>query len=220
MSVFSIVVGRHERVLVVRDGKVAGVLGPGRHSRERRAVYERVDVRERITTIAAQEILTADTVSVKVSAVVRWLILDPVAYTAVTDAEAVVYLAVQIALRDELAVREAMDVVRSGRSEVAPALLTAARLAGASVGVSVDDVVIKDIVLPAELRAAYAELVTARQRGQVKLEAARAESAALRSMANAARLLDEHPALAQLRMVQAATYGSKLVLEVGARPEA
>ncbi len=105
----------------------------------------------------------------KVSAAVRWLILDPVAYTAVTDAEAVVYLAVQIALRDELAVREAMDVVRSGRSEVAPALLAAARLAGASVGVSVDDVVIKDIVLPAELRAAYAELVAARQRGQVQL---------------------------------------------------
>ena len=217
MGVFSIVVGRHERVLVVRDGKVTGVLGPGRHSRERRAVYERVDVRDRITTIAAQEILTADTVSVKVSAAVRWLILDPVAYTAVTDAEAVVYLAVQIALRDELAVREAMDVVRSARSEVAPSLLAAAQLAGASVGVSVDEVVIKDIVLPAELRSAYAELVTARQRGQVQLEAARAESAALRSMANAARLLDEHPALAQLRMVQAATYGSKLVLEVGPR---
>ena len=79
---------------------------------------------------------------------------------------------------------------------------------------------IKDVVLPAELRAAYAELITARQRGQVQLEAARAESAALRSMANAAKLLDEHPALARLRMVQAATYGSKLVLDVGARPEA
>jgi regulator of protease activity HflC (stomatin/prohibitin superfamily) len=219
MGVLTIVVERHEKVLVVRDGRVTGVLGPGRHRRERRTVYERVDVRERIT-VAAQEVLTADTVTVKVSAAVRWQVLDPVAYTAVADAEAVVYLAVQIALRDEMAGREAMAVVRSGRAEIGPTLLEAARLAGAGVGISVEDVVIKDVVLPAELRAAYAELITARQRGQVQLEAARAESAALRSMANAAKLLDEHPALARLRMVQAATYGSKLVLDVGARPEA
>ncbi|GAA3714743.1 hypothetical protein GCM10022204_37450 [Microlunatus aurantiacus] len=218
MGVFTIVVERHERALVVRDGTVARVLGPGRHRRERRSVYEHVDVRERITGVAAQEVLTADTVSVKVSAAVRWQVLDPVAYTAVADAEAVVYLAVQIALRDELATREVMDVVRSGRSDVGPALLAAAQPAGASVGIAVDDVVIKDIVLPAELRSAYADLITTRQRGLVQLEAARAESAALRSMANAARLLDEHPALAQLRMVQAATYGSTLVVDTGRRP--
>ena len=76
------------------------------------------------------------------------------------------------------------------------------------------EVVVKDVVLPSEIRAAYAELVTARQRGQVQLETARAETAALRSMANAAKLLDDHPALAQLRLVQAAPYGTKFVLQV------
>lgn len=55
-------------------------------------------------------------------------------------------------------------------------------------------------------------IVAAKQRSQAQLEAARAETAALRSMANAARLLDDHPALARLRMIQAAPYGSKLVL--------
>ncbi|MFZ2241671.1 MAG: slipin family protein, partial [Gordonia amarae] len=39
---------------------------------------------------------------------------------------------------------------------------------------------------------------------------------ALRSMANAGRLLDAHPALAQLRMVQEVPYGTKVVLAVGA----
>ena len=53
MGVFTIVVERHERALVVRDGTVARVLGPGRHRRERRSVYEHVDVRERITGVAA-----------------------------------------------------------------------------------------------------------------------------------------------------------------------
>ncbi len=217
MGVLSVVVERHEKVLVVQDGTVAAVLGPGRHRRRRRSVYERVDVRERISTVPAQEVLTADTVTLKVSVAMRWQVVDPIAYTAVADAEAVVYLAVQIALRDELSGRDALDVVRTGRAEVGPALLEAARLAAAGVGISLEDLVIKDIVLPAELRAAYADVLTARQRGQVQLEAARAESAALRSMANAAKLLDEHPALARLRLVQAATYGSKLVLDVGGR---
>lgn len=217
MGVFSIVVERHERVLAVRDGEVAAVLGPGRHRRTIRTSYERVDVRPRITTIAPQEILTADGATVKVSASIRWEVADPVAYTSVREAEAVVYLAVQIALRDVLASREVAEVVRDGRRDSGPAALQAAYEAGTAVGITVEDVVVKDIMLPSELRLAYAELLTTRQRGQAQLEAARAESAALRSLANAAKLLDEHPALERLRLVQAASYGSKLVLDVSTR---
>ena len=74
------------------------------------------------------------------------------------------------------------------------------------------EVVVKDVILPHELRSAYAELVTAKARGAAQLEAARAETAALRSMANGAKLLDEHPALARLRLVQALPPGSTLEL--------
>jgi hypothetical protein len=55
-------------------------------------------------------------------------------------------------------------------------------------------------------------LVSARTRGQAQLEAARAETAALRSLANGAKLLDEHPALARLRLVQALPPGSSVQL--------
>jgi hypothetical protein len=81
--------------------------------------------------------------------------------------------------------------------------------------------VVKDVILPPELRSAYAELVTSRTRGQAQLEAARAETAALRSLANGAKLLDAHPALARLRLVQALPYGStlKVALDDPARPE-
>jgi regulator of protease activity HflC (stomatin/prohibitin superfamily) len=72
--------------------------------------------------------------------------------------------------------------------------------------------VVKDMVLPADLRAAYAEQVTARQRGLAQLEQARAETAALRSLANAARVLADNPALARLRLVQALPYGSTIKL--------
>jgi len=80
--------------------------------------------------------------------------------------------------------------------------------------VSVIEVVVKDVVLPAEIRTAALELATAQQKAAVQVEQARAETAALRSMANAAKLLDDHPALARLRLVPAAGPGSRLVLQL------
>jgi regulator of protease activity HflC (stomatin/prohibitin superfamily) len=74
------------------------------------------------------------------------------------------------------------------------------------------EVVVKDVILPADLRAAYGAVVTARQRAQAQLEAARAETAALRSLANGAKLLDDHPALAQLRIIQSLPIGSTVEL--------
>ena len=73
----------------------------------------------------------------------------------------------------------------------------------------------KDVILPLDLRSAYAEQVTARARGQARLEAARAETAALRSLANGAKLLDQHPALARLRLVESLPPGSTLELTTG-----
>ncbi|GAA2674564.1 MULTISPECIES: SPFH domain-containing protein [Actinosynnema] len=51
------------------------------------------------------------------------------------------------------------------------------------------------------LRAAIAE-ITARAEGRAALERARGETAALRSLLNAARLAEEHPVLLQLRSLQ------------------
>ncbi len=128
------------------------------------------------------------------------------------DPVGVVYLAVQVALREAVASREAHDLVRSSRTLVTEALTVGARTAGAPLGVEVREVVVKDVLLPPELRAAYAESVVVRTQGQAKLEAARAETAALRSLANAAKLLDDHPALARLRLVQALPAGATVVL--------
>ena len=88
----------------------------------------------------------------------------------------------------------------------------AASPATEEVGVRLLDVVVKDVVLPVELRLAYSELVVGRHRAQAQLDAARAETAALRSLANGAKLLDEHPSLAQLRLVQALPPGPRVEL--------
>jgi len=211
MSLFTLTVDAQESVLEYRDGKLVRVLEPGRYRLRSRTKHVRVTRRERLGQTAPQDVLTADGVSLKVTAAYVWSVSDAVTfYEASGNPDAVVYLAVQVALREALAGLEVDAVLTTGRRTVAESGTSAAAAAGVEVGVAVREVVLKDVILPPELRAAYAELVSARQKGKAQLEAARAETAALRSLANGAKLLDEHPALAQLRLVQALPYGSQL----------
>ena len=196
-----------------RDGEPTRVLQPGRHVERTRATYDVLDVRERIDLVPAQELLTADGVTVKVSAVWVWTVGDPVVFTEkVRDPVHAVYVAIQLALRDALATQEAEALVRAPRTGLATGFTDTVARAASEVGIRLVDVVVKDVVLPADLRAAYAELVIGRHRAQAQLEAARAETAALRSLANGAKLLDDHPSLAQLRLVQALPPGSRVEL--------
>lgn len=192
-------------------GAFTRVLEPGRHRRPwHTAEYVRVQTRAQLATLAPQEVPTADGLTVRATAAVRWSVTDARQYLDVAVAPFDhVYLAVQVALRDAVVTAGAAEAAAVLR---ATSLLEAAEAAGREVGITVHDVVVKDVLLPTELRSAQAELVTARTRGQAELEKARAETAALRSLANAAKLLDEHPALAQLRLVQALPYGAKVEL--------
>jgi regulator of protease activity HflC (stomatin/prohibitin superfamily) len=217
MSLFrTITIRATERAIEYVDGVCTRVLEPGRHRVPRRATYQRVWMLERIVTTAPQDVLTSDGVSVRVTAAVRWAVADARRFVEISDdPSASVYLAVQIALRDAVVDVDTDTVVRQSRQDLGDALTPAAVAAGLEVGIAVREVVVKDVILPLDLRSAYAEQVTARARGAARLEAARAETAALRSLANAAKLLDQHPALARLRLVEALPPGSTLELTTG-----
>lgn len=215
MSLFTLIVQPGLCLLEQRPGRPTRVLGAGRHRRRRHATYLPVDLRERLQHVAPQDVLTADGVTVKVTAAIRWTVTDPVRFVEVALVPLdQVYLAVQVGLRDALAGVGVEDVLAAARSGLADTLTTVAVEAGRGVGIDVREVVVRDVILPADLRAAYAELVTGGQKARLQLEQARAESAALRSLANAAKLLDDHPALARLRLVQALPAGSTLELTV------
>jgi regulator of protease activity HflC (stomatin/prohibitin superfamily) len=215
MSPRKIIVRPGTQLVEYVRGTFSRVLEPGEHRRPRAATYVAVPTRAQVTPVALQEVPTSDGLAVRVSAAIRWSVTDPRRYVEVADMPLdLVYLAVQVALRDALAGIEAVDAVTRLRVVVPDALRDAARAAGAEVGLDVAEVVVKDVLLPAELRSAQADLVTARTRGLAELEKARAETAALRSLANAAKLLDDHPALARLRLVQALPHGASVKLTV------
>src|SRR5690242_21600523 len=135
MSLFTqpLTVQPWQRVLERLDGTPTVVLEPGRHPRRRRASYQVLDVREQLFTLSPQEVLTADGVTLKVTAALRWRVADPVRYTeTVTDPLSRVYLAVQIALREGLAPLDTEAVVRTARQSVTEAITAAAVAAGAA----------------------------------------------------------------------------------------
>lgn len=205
----------YERVVRFVDGRLTDVLGPGRHEyRARRTVLHRVDLRPKLLTVPGQEVLSSDGVAVRISVLVRVAVVDPVlAVSAAQDPNAEVYAQLQQALRAAVAERT-VETLLDARATLGEVLAAAVSTPAAAVGLAVRDVAVRDVMLPGELRKAYGDVLLARQRGLAELERVRAEGAALRALANSARLLDEHPALLRLRTLQAAEVaGAKLVIK-------
>lgn len=78
-----------------------------------------------------------------------------------------------------------------------------ARVADAIPGVHVTKVLLTAINLPPETRKMFTDVERAKMEALGALERARGEQAALRVLANAARLVSDNPALANLRLLQA-----------------
>lgn len=197
-----VTVNQWERAVLFRRGALVDTLGPGAHRRWTAGYTLRhVDMRPWILQVPTQEIPTADGVNVKVTVAGRVRVADAATYvTAAQDPTAALYLGVQVAVR-ELIANTTVDQLLAARGE------TGAQLAGAvrgvaDLGLALDQLELKDIVLPSDLKRAQAQVLVARAEGQAALERARGETAALRSLANAARLCADNPALLQLRMVQ------------------
>ena len=167
-----------------------------------------------------QEILTADGVQVKVSALITYRVADAgAALLGVESFQQATYANVQTALR-ECAARRAADDLLAQRAELDAELRAEVQPAGTRIGLEVASVRVRDLMLPAEWKRANLLLVKARQEGIAALERARGETAALRSLANAARTIDGNPNLLQLRLLQAVAQfgegsgGNTLVLGV------
>ncbi|MDK3255876.1 SPFH domain-containing protein [Blastococcus capsensis] len=208
-----IVVQEWERVLLYRDGRFEAILGAGRHRRVRwRRRRVRVLIRPRLLVVPSQEVLTADGLSVKVSLTVAVRTADPRRwYEAVEDADGFVYAGLQIALREAVGART-LDELLAARGALPDDLRSLVGGSAEAVGVAIDSLSLRDVMVPAELRRAAAEVATARAQGQAALERARSEVAATRALANAARMVAEQPALLQLRTLQAVAAGGATVV--------
>jgi regulator of protease activity HflC (stomatin/prohibitin superfamily) len=193
----------YQRGLRYRMGRFSGLVGAGPHISYRGFNEIRViDARPTSLTVAGQEILTADGVALKVSLTARYVIADPLAaLTGDQDYLRALYVALQAGLRDAIAGRTADDIL-AARGELGPAAGAAVASDLARIGVELLGVDVRDVMVPGDLKRAFAGIVAARREAEAALERARGETAALRSLANAGRLVDDNPGLLQLRLLQ------------------
>jgi len=124
-----------------------------------------------------------------------------------------IYSAIQVALREEVA-GLTIEQLLTARSELGNKVHERAVPSVADFGVALRSVELRDVMLPGDLKRAFAQEVVARKEGAAILEKARGETAALRNLANAARLIEDNPALYQLRVLQqiGASTGNTIVL--------
>jgi regulator of protease activity HflC (stomatin/prohibitin superfamily) len=189
--------------LLYKHGKFVELLGAGKHIRWGRGYTITVlDVRKATLAVAGQEILTADNVGLKVSLLVTYELTDPVKATHSTQAwYSDIHNQAQLALRS-LTGGITVESLLTQRADLSAQLLARVQPEAAKIGVTVHAVEVKDVMFPAELKRAFSDVLKAKQEGQAALERARGESAALRNLANASRLLEGNPALMNLRLLQ------------------
>jgi hypothetical protein len=111
------------------------------------------------------------------------------------------YLILQTALREATAILTADDIL-SKRNEIGLKVLDIASQQFENIGLKLISVSIKDIMFPGELKKKFADIALAKKEGQAALERARGESAALRNLTNAAKMIENNPYLGQLRIIQ------------------
>jgi regulator of protease activity HflC (stomatin/prohibitin superfamily) len=203
--------------LLYKHGKFAGQIIAGRHVRWGRGyTFAQVDLRKATLAVTGQEILTADNVGLKASLLVTYEVADAVKAVHTTQQwYADLYNFAQLALRT-VAGGVPVETLLTQRTNLAPQLLVLVQPEAVKIGINVLAVEVKDVMFPADLKRVFADVLKAKQEGQAALERARGESAALRNLANAARVLDGNPALMNLRLMQslsaAQNSGNTLVL--------
>lgn len=212
------IVYEYERGILYVNGRCVRVLDPGAYwifpiGR----VLVRMDTRPRLETIKGQEILSRDAVTLRMSVIVEYRVTDPAAaINMVEDYIAAVYAEVQLALREAVS-HEDVDSLLEGRDLIGKKILEVASRGTGRFGVVLDRAEVKDIMFPGELKNVFARVVEARKDGLAALERARGETAALRSLANTARMLEGNPELKYLRQLQTieSSSGNTFVMGLG-----
>ena len=203
--------------LLYNKGKFVETLGVGRHIRwGRYYTVAAQDLRKAALLVAGQEVLTADNVAIKFSLLVTYQVTDPVKAAHNTQNwQGDLYNVAQIALRTVIS-SVSVDTLFGQRHGISADLLARVQPEAIKIGLDVTSVEVKDVMFQPDLKRAFAEVLKAKQEGQAALERARGESAALRNLANAARTLEDNPALMNLRLMQSLTTaqnaGNTLVL--------
>ncbi len=193
----------YERAVIFRLGRLIGEKGPGLI-----LLIPIVDkmVRVSLRTIALdvqpQDIITRDNVSIKVSAVIYFRVVDP--RKAVVEVQDYMFATSQMSqttLRSIIGQSE-LDDLLAARDKINKELQTIIDNHTEPWGIKVSNVEVKQIDLPVEMQSAMARQAEAERNRRAKVINAEGEFQASQKLAEAAKIIGEFPTAIQLRFLQ------------------
>ena len=197
------ILNEYERGVVFRLGRVIGSKGPGLIILIP-AIDKmiRVDLRVVAMDVPAQDVITRDNVTIKVSAVLYFRVIDP--NRAIVGVENYLYATSQLSqttLRSVCGQAE-LDELLAEREKINAHLQEILDKDTEPWGVKVAKVEIKNIDLPQEMQRAIAKQAEAERERRAKVIGAEGEYQAAQKLSDAAKIIGENPIALQLRYLQ------------------
>src|SRR6266478_2837203 len=200
------VVQQYERGVIFVLGRLIGAKGPG--------IFlvppfitrmTKVDLRIVTLTVPPQEVITRDNVTIKVTAVIYFYVMDPAAavVNVVNYLQATTQIG-QTTLRNVLGQSE-LDELLAQRNKIDRELQAIIDEQTERWGVKVTAVEIKDVELPTTMQRAMAKQAEAEREKRAKIIHAQGELLASTQLAQAAEVIGSQPAALQLRYLQTLT---------------
>ncbi len=197
------IVREYERAVILRLGRLVGSRGPG-------VIYVmpfieqmyKLDLRTVTLDVPSQDVITRDNVSVKVSAVLYFRVIDPA--RAVVEVQNYLYAASQLAQTTLRSVcgQAQLDQLLAERDRLNENLQEIIDTSTEPWGIKVMMVEIKHIDLPADMQRAMARQAEAERLRRAKVINAEGEYQAATRLGEAAALMECQPVAMTLRMLQ------------------
>jgi regulator of protease activity HflC (stomatin/prohibitin superfamily) len=196
----------YERGVMFRLGRFQKIKGPGLYFAipliDQR---NQVDIRTKTVDIAPQEAVTADSVTIKINAVLYYRIIDPKkAINNVENYQMAVYQASMTTLRNIVGQHNLDDMLKS-RDKINFKIQEIVDEITEPWGVEIERVELKDVEIPISMQRVMAMEAEAIREKRARLIKAEAEQEASNLLSQAAQEMMKNPAALELRRLQMLT---------------
>lgn len=193
-------INQYERGIKFTLGKFSKIMKPGwRIVLPIFQSYRKVDIRTKAVDVPEQDAITKDNVSVRINAVIYYKVFD--ASKAVLEVENFYFAVGQLA---QTTMRNAvgsvsLDELLSERDKISTEICNIIDKATDPWGIKVENVELKDVSLPEEMKRVIARVAEAEREKQAVITKAKGEVEASSNLAKAANLMSATPGAMHLR---------------------
>ncbi|MBO5096242.1 MAG: slipin family protein [Bacilli bacterium] len=161
--------------------------------------YKKVDIRTKAVDVPEQEAITKDNVSVKINAVIYYKVFDASkAILAVENFRYAVSQLAQTTMRNAVGA-VSLDELLSERDKISGEICSVIDAATDPWGIKVENVELKDVALPEEMKRVIAKAAEAEREKAAVITKAAGEVEASQNLAKAAEIMGSTPGAMHLR---------------------